>query len=277
MSDDLLNRATQALRNDDGVSAMPGKHVILQRIEGERRTRARRLAVLVPMAAVVVTSTAIAAATGALPVAWQSVRAWWSDAPQETPTVVAPSRRPATMAAPTHGPSSMATAAPATTVGLAPAPPAAEVAPQSTEPPSVAPRGGMATTTLRAATPARVAAEPPAAAADVPPPAGVQPAPAADVAPPDGLEQFRAAQRLQQRDRQWAAALTAWDAYLQQAPHGALAPEARWNRALCLVRLDRRAEARLALQPFASGAEGGYRQAQAMELLAALDAAPDGD
>jgi len=43
--------------------------------------------------------------------------------------------------------------------------------------------------------------------------------------------------------------------------------EARYNRAICLVRLGRRAGARAALAPFASGAYGGYRQEDARALL----------
>jgi hypothetical protein len=38
-----------------------------------------------------------------------------------------------------------------------------------------------------------------------------------------------------------------------------------------LVRLGRRDEARAALTPFASGELGGYRQAEARELLTAFD------
>jgi hypothetical protein len=62
--------------------------------------------------------------------------------------------------------------------------------------------------------------------------------------------------------------LAAWDAYLAAAPNGAFAPEAHYNRALSLIRLGRNAEAKSALAPFASGAYGGYRQAEARALLA---------
>jgi len=65
-------------------------------------------------------------------------------------------------------------------------------------------------------------------------------------------------------------ALTAWDAYLAAAPRGQLAPEARYNRALSLVRLGRIAEARAALAPFANGPAGGYRRAEAAALLERL-------
>jgi hypothetical protein len=62
-------------------------------------------------------------------------------------------------------------------------------------------------------------------------------------------------------------ALAAWDAYLAAYPHGVFAPEARYNRALCLLRLGRRADAARALRPFADGRFGGYRRADAQVLL----------
>jgi hypothetical protein len=67
------------------------------------------------------------------------------------------------------------------------------------------------------------------------------------------------------------AALRGWDAYLAAYPSGRFALEARYNRALTLVRLGRGAEARAALAPFASGATGGYRQQEARALLDVVD------
>ena len=72
-------------------------------------------------------------------------------------------------------------------------------------------------------------------------------------------------------DRDPARALAAWDAYLRAAPNGAFAPEARYNRALSLVRLGRRQEARSALEPFANGSYGGYRKAEASALLERIE------
>jgi TolA-binding protein len=65
-------------------------------------------------------------------------------------------------------------------------------------------------------------------------------------------------------------ALRAWDAYLVSYPHGVFAPEARFNRALALVRLERWRDAARALEPFARGRDGGYRQTEACALLAWL-------
>ena len=63
------------------------------------------------------------------------------------------------------------------------------------------------------------------------------------------------------------AALALWDRYLVRYPHGTFAPEARFNRALCLLRVGRRDEALEALRPFAAGAYGGYRQREAATLI----------
>jgi TolA-binding protein len=67
-----------------------------------------------------------------------------------------------------------------------------------------------------------------------------------------------------------AVALGAWNQYLARFPRGPFAPEARYNRALCLLRLRRFPEAAEALRPFAEGAAGSYRRAEAEELLERL-------
>jgi hypothetical protein len=56
---------------------------------------------------------------------------------------------------------------------------------------------------------------------------------------------------------------------LRSAPNGRFATEARYNRAICLLRLGRDGEARQALEPFASG-KMGYRQNEARQLLEEL-------
>ncbi len=62
-------------------------------------------------------------------------------------------------------------------------------------------------------------------------------------------------------------ALAAWDGYLRAYPHGRFAPEARFNRAICLVRLHRFTPAAQALAPFAQGRYGAYRRAEAARLM----------
>ncbi len=66
------------------------------------------------------------------------------------------------------------------------------------------------------------------------------------------------------------AALRAWNAYLDAYPHGIYEPEARYNRALTLVRLGRHQAAMDALQPFAAGRFGSTRRTSANALLEAL-------
>jgi hypothetical protein len=79
---------------------------------------------------------------------------------------------------------------------------------------------------------------------------------------------FRRAQRL--HNAHDPEAIAAWDAYLRVATSGALVPEARYNRALALIRANRFAQARRALEPFANGQYGAYRKQEAQELLSRL-------
>ena len=93
--------------------------------------------------------------------------------------------------------------------------------------------------------------------------------------PTADLAAYRQAHALHFRGGAPTAALAAWDAYLAAHPAGQFVAEARYNRAIALVRLDRIVDARAALAPFAEGrVEGGYRQREATELRAALAGRP---
>lgn len=81
---------------------------------------------------------------------------------------------------------------------------------------------------------------------------------------------YREAHALHFDAREPARALDAWERYLRAYPNGRFAVEARYNRALCLVRLDRRDDARAALRPFADGSHGAYREREARALIEAL-------
>jgi hypothetical protein len=83
-------------------------------------------------------------------------------------------------------------------------------------------------------------------------------------------ELYAAAHRAHFTEREPAAALREWDAYLAAFPDGRFALEARYNRALSLVRLGRLDEARGALDPFAAGRYAGYRAREARQLLEAM-------
>lgn len=77
-------------------------------------------------------------------------------------------------------------------------------------------------------------------------------------------------------------AVAAWNHYLIRYPHGVFEPEARFNRAVCLVRLGLFEQASASLAPFANGRFGAYRRDEAQRLLdwvgqPTLPAAPVGD
>jgi hypothetical protein len=105
-------------------------------------------------------------------------------------------------------------------------------------------------------------------AAPTPP---LAPAPAIEAPSPDAL--YQEAHRAHFVRKDYAAALAAWDRYLAL---GAVTfrPEARYNRAIALIRLGRRDEARAALLPFATGEYGGYRAEEARRLLEMLSPPP---
>jgi hypothetical protein len=77
------------------------------------------------------------------------------------------------------------------------------------------------------------------------------------------------------QDAHSPTAVAAWDDFLRVAPDHPLALEARYNRALALVRAGRTSQARAALLPFATGELNGFRAHEARALLAALDHKPD--
>jgi TolA-binding protein len=126
-----------------------------------------------------------------------------------------------------------------------------------------------------AAEPAPVVAEPQVAEpAKVAPSASAVAAPAAAASASAAFQDtdgdlYRLAHEAHFTSHDYGRALAGWDAYLRAAPGGRLATEARYNRAICLLRLGREAEARRALEPFASGFMG-YRQTEARQLLQEL-------
>lgn len=69
----------------------------------------------------------------------------------------------------------------------------------------------------------------------------------------------------------WSEALRLWDAYLTEHSGGRFAPEARFNRAVCLLRLGRAAEAREALLSITRSPRRSPHRMDAERLLRALD------
>jgi TolA-binding protein len=218
-----------------------------------RAIRARRIRMWIPIAAVLAVGTTALARSGGL----GTFRALWTDrgaatergAPPVVPaapaiSVPAPERSPLTQA------SSAQPAEPASLETAAPAP-----APASAPPPPRRPDPSVAA--LASST---------ASSTALPPPAREAPSPTrtaeADV--------YERAHRLHFDGADTRAALAAWDDYLSRYPSGVFAPDARYNRAIDLLKMKRYAEARAALQPFADGSFGGYHGADARDLLRSI-------
>lgn len=121
---------------------------------------------------------------------------------------------------------------------------------------------------LPRAAPAPVAAPAPSAVTTAPP-AAVE-APAHDALAADARD-FKRAFALHVSGAP-SAAVAAWSDYLAAHPNGRFVPEARYSRAVDLLRAGRRGEAALALRPFAEAPPGGYRRADAQQLLRSITA-----
>jgi hypothetical protein len=246
MTDDLLARATKSLRDetaDDGGSGRFTRARIMASAQ-ERRVRKRtRVAFLIPIAATFVAASAVGATGGPKQALEAVARVFGIHRAEPAVQAKEPSiargsgttRRPERPALqPPEPPPREETAPP-------PPPPAPEPVPPRAEPPkasSESPRVSASAGSAQATDPA--------------------------------FELYRTAHRVHFVEHDSARALAAWDAYLRAAPRGSFAVEARYNRALCLVRLKRTTEAQAALTPFAEGRYGGYRQAEAARLLEAL-------
>ena len=239
MSDDLLEAATRALREETADADADGRftraRVMASLHQGKVRRRTR-LAFVLPIAACLAAGTAWGAATGRLPAVFRAIGQLvsYKGAPPAPPERAPVAQAPAVTSA---------------------APPALEVA---REPEPVAPAPAVAAEPVRSA-PAASASTAPAASSS------------AAFQDTDG-DLYRLAHEAHFASHDYARALAGWDAYLRAAPGGRLATEARYNRAICLLRLGRDAEARKALEPFASGFMGGYRQNEARQLLKELSA-----
>ena len=83
------------------------------------------------------------------------------------------------------------------------------------------------------------------------------------------IDTYRAAHELHFARADYARALVAWDRYLARFPHGTFTPEARLNRAVCLARLGKGTEAQASLRTLAESADA-YTSSRARRLLAAL-------
>jgi hypothetical protein len=278
MTDEEFERSIRALR-EEGDRPAPQARLTRERILADLRpkSRRRRAIWLIPIAAILAGSTVLAA-TGRLPEALHAAaRALGLEArPQEPKESTAQSSSRTTSSRPSQSPlassESVVPAAPAES----PAPP--PTAQAETSGTAVRSDAGTAKRAAKRAV-AGAASSGTAVAAAAGPPAHDEPAtsspPPAAGASSEGVDDqgtlalYRRARRLQ-LDQKPAEALAAWDTYLAAEPRGPLSVDARYGRALCLLRLGRKQEARVALEPFAAGKFGTYRQSEARALLDAM-------
>lgn len=249
MKDDLLEQAARALHDEGEVSgdepALTRARILSSLRERERR-RTRKVVVFLPLAAVLIATTALAAPEGSLSRAWDRAKTLIGIAPRERivsrpldPLLAEPAPAPETFSPP--DPSNRQDAEPREAEGIS-------TQSGSTPPPAPAPSPSPA------------------------PPPAPSPTPPAPPSPESAhLALYERAHRLHFVTNDYASALAAWDAYLQSSPRGSLSIEARYNRAIALVRLSRNDEALRALEPFARGEiASGYRQNEARALWTAL-------
>lgn len=239
--DDLLRRAARSLQEETEGPSSAARFTRLRVMASLRETQVKRrtqTVLLLPFAACLAATAAWGMAAGVVPDIRGSITRALGitpPGPPAPPPKAKPApRKPAPERAP-EAPAPLENAIPAP-----PSPPVEELAPE----PSVRPA------------PARILTFAPKK----------HPKPAPDPA----HELYRAAHEAHFVAHDCERALKGWDAYLRAAPRGGLAVEARYNRALCLVRLGRSEEARRALEPFARGASGSYRQREAAGLLEVL-------
>jgi hypothetical protein len=253
---DLLREATQALREEGGEPADRAQSTrarVMMSLHARRQRRARTATIVVPLFALLAGSTAWASASGALSSAWSTVAAAVGIS-KSLPAEATPSPRPKRSGATSPARRDVS-------------PPAADTTQSEAADLSATPSHDSPRNQPHASGVSRGPVERPAPRAASASSAPGTAAPVEDAT----LVLYRAAHRAHFVDRDSVRALAAWDAYLAEAPSGQLAPEARYNRALTLVRLNRYAEAKRALEPFASGGFAGYRQREATALIEEID------
>jgi hypothetical protein len=252
MSDDLLDRAARALREETEVQAEGNQFArarVLASLHQARVRRHKRFVFFAPFGLVFAAASAWGMATGRAPELARQVAA--ALGLMEQPATKAAARAPA--------------APPEPAEARTPEPAANEPGPSEPEPPA---EPEPAQPALAEPVAPRVSARPHPKKSE----AAKRARPTDDLPPLDdpGHELYRAAHRAHFVERDAARALQGWDRYLAQARGGRFALEARYNRALCLIRLKRNGEATSALEPFARGDFGTYRQDEATRLLQAL-------
>ena len=240
MTEDLLKAATSALREEhsgEDAGANFTRARVMASMHNTRERSRKRWVLVLPIAATFAAATAFAT-SGRMPALVQSVAAVFglaqgTESPAELPNKPTRAQRRVHVAP---------KAVPAPVTEPTPEPTVEPVAPETPTAPSA---------TVTAARPTLN----PAFSAALPDPSHAL---------------YLEAHRAHFERGEFARALPAWEDYLRKAPNGRFSLEARYNRAVCLVRLGRSAEARSALVPFASGQFGSYRRSEATALLDSL-------
>jgi hypothetical protein len=288
MKGDLLREATRSLREateSPDSSAAFTRMRVMNSLHRARRRRATRVVLWIPLAAVLVGASAVAA-TGHLPTLW--VRLGRAVGLTTNGTVLNSTQGPKTHSAnlkragrsdPRVLSDPAAPPLPAVQVKdkVEPSEPAGKDQPAVSADGRKASRVGPAkrvrvmTNLKSGGDRGQGGAALPAGVGDVGAELGQQDAEAAAE-----LALYREAHRAHFDRHDCRAAVVGWERYLAEAPRGRFTLEARYNRALCLVRIGRHREAAAALTPFAEGAFGDYRRADARALLDALEAEDGG-
>jgi hypothetical protein len=247
---DRLDGALRALREDE-TGTHPRSEATLDRVLASRRAAVvswpKRARLWVPIAAVLVVATTALARSGAVP----RIRAFvtgTAGVAERSDRAAAPPPAGATATGPSEPASISEPVAPP--LSSPPTPPPAAPDPEPSRAHGASPMIAPMTTAAR-------------------PAAVVAPAPAPERGPSEG-DVYARAHKLHFEGGDPSVALAAWDEYLTLYPAGRFAPDARYNRAIDLLKLKRYAEARAALAPFADGTFGGYHAEDARELLRSL-------
>ncbi len=242
MNDDLLDRATRALSYQTEASAGEGEDTLAQILDALEETEATRSSRERAGLGWAAAAALILAAVAAGPTAW----AWSVDA-VESLFSARPSPVSAAPLIPPEAPRDPPRPAPAS-----PPPPApsVELEPAPSEPPEAMPTRATSAHATRRARATRPT-----------PPVALDPAARAE------RERFETAHRLHFGGGAPERTLAAWDDYLGAYPAGRYAPEARYNRALTLIRLGRTDAASDALEDLR---RRGFRSREAGALLDAM-------
>lgn len=247
MSDDILSRATHALRDGaDGVDGeRNGRPTLTRVLRTVQRSRGRRRVMWIVGLQLAFGGVAVGAwAVRSGGVAALKRRFVSDDVPaRSAPLASIADRRPAL------APPASATDESGTPIAAAAPPPVASAARRAAQvpPPPAAQRRQSARDRRR------IEVSPPAAA----------PIPPALTAG----ELYERAHQAHFVRRDFGAALELWNRYIELGGAAPLVAEARFNRAIALLQLGRPAAAVADLRPFADGDYGAYRREEARTLL----------